>query len=329
MTMTLQQVADSIRYVDDFPEPNIRFFDIESLVENPAASKVVMENLYHRYKDKNIDYVAGFDARGFLFGFALAQMLGVGFKQIRKPGKLPGETVSVSYEKEYGTDSVEMEKTDDLQDARVLLIDDLLATGGTGEAGVTLIEQQGGTVVEFVCVIELPELGARGHLLMKTPVFSLLSVRNGTIIPTNNGPLRLCVDPVIIDEKTGDFLLVERLSAPRGLAMAGGGIEDGESVCDAIIREIYEELGLTVTPDQVEVYNVLAGADRDPRGDQVSFVCVVTCDTKGARGEAEKTEPRYMSAQILSLVTPPQFAFADHAEVLIHEASTALLEKAS
>ena len=321
--MTLREAATSLRYVDDFPIEGIRFFDIESILENPAANKSVMDALYSQYKDQEIDYVAGFDARGFIFGYALSLMLGVGFKQIRKPGKLPGETESAEYMKEYGPDTIHMEKSDLLKGAKVLLIDDLLATGGTAAAGIALVEKLGGTVVGFGCIIELPDLGGRcadsklhNGDTARIPITSLITISNGKALVTGE-EVRFSCDPLIFDDNSGDILLVDRLSEPLGLAMAGGGIEAGESVIDTIIREVGEELGLTIRPEQVTFHSVLTGADRDPRGEQVSYVCEIHPDTDGAVGEAGKTEPHLVSQSEIRKIPDSEFAFADHQSTVV------------
>ena len=157
-------IKSKIRTIPDFPKPGIMFRDITTLLGDSEGINRVNEVLYNRYKDMRIDAVAGIEARGFIFGSMLADKLGVGFVPIRKPGKLPGETVSEEYDLEYGTDKVEVHKDAIKLGSNVLVIDDLIATGGTAAAGCNLIEKIGGKVVECAFVVELPELKGREKL---------------------------------------------------------------------------------------------------------------------------------------------------------------------
>ena len=153
-----------IRNIPDFPQKGILFRDITTLLKDPEAFCYVIDQLRNRYKNMDIDFVAGIESRGFILGAALACQLKKGFIPIRKPGKLPYETISVKYSLEYGTDCVEMH-TDALESSnRVLLIDDLLATGGTMAAACELVEQPGAEIVECCFVIELRELNGREKL---------------------------------------------------------------------------------------------------------------------------------------------------------------------
>lgn len=153
-----------IRTVSNFPKPGIQFRDITSLLENPIGLRMTVDMMVHRYTATNITCVAGIEARGFIFGTAVAYQLGVGFVPIRKPGKLPGKTIAQDYKLEYGEDSVEMH-TDALdQNDRVVLVDDLIATGGTAEAAVRLIRSTGATIHECCFVVDLPDLGGMNRL---------------------------------------------------------------------------------------------------------------------------------------------------------------------
>jgi len=154
------------------------FKDITTLLNDKEAYGVLMNHLYQRYKEYNLDYIAGIDARGFIFGAALAQMLGLGFVPIRKKGKLPYTTISEKYSLEYGIDEVEVhiDAFSGAKDARVLLIDDLIATGGTANAAAKLINQAGANCVEACFIIGLGFLDGINKLQEKTEVYSLVEV---------------------------------------------------------------------------------------------------------------------------------------------------------
>ncbi len=150
------------------------FRDITTLLKDPVGFRVTINELVNRYTAGKIDRVAGIEARGFIVGAALAYQLGVGFVPIRKKGKLPAATVGHDYDLEYGTDRIEMHVDAVSQGERVLLVDDLIATGGTAEAACKLIESIGGTIVECCFVIDLPDLGGRARLEKhEQKVFSL------------------------------------------------------------------------------------------------------------------------------------------------------------
>lgn len=167
-------IAKLIRTIPNYPIEGIMFRDITTLLKDPQGFKATIDLLADKYKDAPIDYIAGIEARGFILGAALAYKLGLGFIPIRKKGKLPGNTISQSYNLEYGTDTIEIHEDALHHNASVLLIDDLIATGGTAIGAITLIEKVGGTVFETAFVVDLPELGgakkieALGH-----KVFSL------------------------------------------------------------------------------------------------------------------------------------------------------------
>ena len=152
-----------IRTVPDWPRPGVMFRDITPLLRHPRAFREVVDLLAQRYRDR-VDLVAGIDARGFILGAPVAYALGLGFIPIRKQGKLPFTTVSEAYDLEYGEAAVELHADACQAGQRVLLIDDLVATGGTMMAGRRLIERLGGTVVEAAAVVDLPELGGSARL---------------------------------------------------------------------------------------------------------------------------------------------------------------------
>ena len=160
----LPSLQDYIRTIPDFPHEGILFRDVTTLFADPRGFRICVDQLLDPFAGMKIDKVAGLEARGFILGGAVAHQLSVGFVPIRKKGKLPGATIEQAYALEYG--EAVMELHDDAIQAgeRVLLVDDLLATGGTAEAGITLIEKLGGDIVATAFVIDLPELGGRAKL---------------------------------------------------------------------------------------------------------------------------------------------------------------------
>jgi adenine phosphoribosyltransferase len=153
-----------IRDVPDFPKKGIIFKDITTLLKNPVALKSTLDILYDKVNDLKIDKVVGIEARGFIFGAMLAEKLNAGFVPLRKPGKLPAAVFKQTYELEYGTDTIEIHKDAISKGDRVLLHDDLLATGGTSKAACDLIEKIGGNVVQTLFIMELSFLGGREKL---------------------------------------------------------------------------------------------------------------------------------------------------------------------
>jgi adenine phosphoribosyltransferase len=153
-----------IRSVPDFPKPGIMFRDITPLLSDPAAMREAVRRMAKPYKPGSVDAVVGVEARGFIFGAAVALELRAGFVPVRKPGKLPAETISVTYDLEYGTDTIEMHTDAIRRGARVLAVDDLLATGGTMAACCHLVEQAGGRIVGVEFLIELEFLKGRARL---------------------------------------------------------------------------------------------------------------------------------------------------------------------
>ncbi len=164
MQDALAFLKQQIRTVPGWPEPGVQFRDITPLLSNPRAFRVLIDQFVHRYFDQRPTAVAGLDARGFIIGSVLAYELNIGFVPIRKKGKLPFTTVEETYELEYGNATVEMH-TDAVQAGdRVVLIDDLIATGGTMMAGKRLLERLGATVIEGAAIVDLPELGGSKRL---------------------------------------------------------------------------------------------------------------------------------------------------------------------
>jgi len=157
-------VKSKIRTVPHWPKDGIMFRDITTLLKDGPGFNRLIDLLTQRYEDAQIDVVAGIESRGFITGAILARELGVGFVPIRKPGKLPAETVSEEYELEYGKDKIEMHTDAIDKDDKVLLVDDLIATGGTALAACNLIGQLGGDIIECSFIVDLPDLGGKKKL---------------------------------------------------------------------------------------------------------------------------------------------------------------------
>lgn len=160
----MRRLRDLIRSVPDYPKPGILFRDITTLFADAAGFRETIAAFVGRYEDKRIAKVAGIEARGFILGGALAVALGAGFVPVRKKGKLPAPTVGCDYQLEYGSDRLEIHVDAIVTGERVLVIDDLIATGGTAEAAVRLVEMVGGVVDECCFVIDLPDLGGRSRI---------------------------------------------------------------------------------------------------------------------------------------------------------------------
>ena len=156
--MSVEMLDKNIRRIPDFPKPGILFYDITSVLVNPEAFKYVIDQMVSIYKDKKIDAVAGVESRGFIFAAPFAEKMGIPLVLIRKKGKLPGDTYECSYSLEYGTATVEVHKADIKKGQNILVVDDLIATGGTLAAAKNLIEQGGAEVTDFFGVIGLPFL---------------------------------------------------------------------------------------------------------------------------------------------------------------------------
>lgn len=160
----MKTVQDYIRTIPDFPHEGIMFRDVTTLFTDPRGFRIAIDQLLHPYAGQPIDKVVGLEARGFILGGAIAHQLSLGFVPIRKKGKLPGKTIQQDYTLEYGTATMEVHD-DALQPGeKVLLVDDLLATGGTAEAGIKLIERMGAEVIGCAFVIDLPDIGGRSKL---------------------------------------------------------------------------------------------------------------------------------------------------------------------
>jgi adenine phosphoribosyltransferase len=157
-------LKDHIRAIPDFPQPGILFRDITPLLGNPVAMQYSIDRFAEQVTDYRVDYIVGIESRGFIFGMPLAYKLGVGFAPVRKPGKLPAAVHAASYALEYGSDTLELHQDAFPTGSRVLIIDDLIATGGTAAATAELIEQTGCTVAGFGFLIELVGLGGRAKL---------------------------------------------------------------------------------------------------------------------------------------------------------------------
>lgn len=174
-------IKSKIRTIPDYPKRGIMFRDITTLIKDPVGFRLVIDNLTQRYitGETAFDVIVGIESRGFIIGGALSYALGKGFIPIRKKGKLPAEKISHEYALEYGTDTVEMH-TDSLQKgARVLLIDDLLATGGTALAAAALVEKLGGVVAEMAFIVNLPDVGGAKRLAEKGYRFFALTEFEG------------------------------------------------------------------------------------------------------------------------------------------------------
>lgn len=165
-----------VRTIPDYPKPGIMFRDVTTLLKHTAGFKACIERLAEPYRTAGIEAVAGIEARGFILGGAVADRLGTGFIPLRKKGKLPWRTVGQDYELEYGTDIIEVHEDAMSPGERVLIVDDLIATGGTAEAACKLIERVGGVVVGAAFVIDLPEIGGAKRLESRgVPCHSLIA----------------------------------------------------------------------------------------------------------------------------------------------------------
>ena len=174
--MRKEKLIKSIREIPDFPIPGILFYDVTTLFKNPDALQELSDILYETYKDKGITKVVGIESRGFIMGAMLAARLGAGFVPIRKPGKLPAETIEESYTKEYGTDTIQMHRDAIDENDVVLLHDDLLATGGTMLAACNLVKQLNPKKVMVNFIIELKELKGKSLFSEDIEVESVLSL---------------------------------------------------------------------------------------------------------------------------------------------------------
>lgn len=160
----MDELKSYIREVPDYPKPGINFYDITTLLKDPAGLRATVDSFAELFAGRQVDKVAGIESRGFLFGPQIAYLMGAGFVPVRKPGKLPCETVKATYELEYGTDELEMHRDAVGPGEKVLIVDDVIATGGTAAATARLVESCGGEVVGFGFVVELTFLRGRDKL---------------------------------------------------------------------------------------------------------------------------------------------------------------------
>ena len=160
----MEDLKRKIRHVPDFPRAGILFYDITTLLQDPAGFRAAIDSLSLPFRDRGIDIVVGIESRGFIFGSAVADRIGAGFTPVRKPGKLPSHTVRATYDLEYGTDALEIHDDAIREGQRVLIVDDLLATGGTARAATDLVKKLGGEVYALAFLIELVALNGRSRL---------------------------------------------------------------------------------------------------------------------------------------------------------------------
>lgn len=175
MTITVEEhVKSKIRTIENFPKEGILFRDITTAIKDKETLPIIVDYLCEQFKDTKIDYIAGIESRGFIFGMPMAYKLGCGFVPVRKPNKLPAETISQEYELEYGTDKIEIHKDAFGEGDNVLIIDDLLATGGTAEAAAKLVKKSGASLVGMGFLIELEALNGREKLVDAGKIVSML-----------------------------------------------------------------------------------------------------------------------------------------------------------
>jgi adenine phosphoribosyltransferase len=163
--MNMDHLKQKIRHVPDFPKPGILFYDITTLLQDPEGFRMAIDSIALPFRDERIDLVVAIESRGFIFGAAVADRIGAGFSPVRKPGKLPSRTIKATYDLEYGSDTLEMHDDAVKKGQRVLIVDDLLATGGTASATMQLVRRQGGDVMALAFLIELVALSGRSKLV--------------------------------------------------------------------------------------------------------------------------------------------------------------------
>jgi len=173
---TQREIRDAIRTIRDYPRPGVMFRDITTLLGNAHAFHLVVEELVRPWRNEHVDRIAGIEARGFILGGAIAHQLQAGFVPIRKKGKLPHTTVRVAYSLEYGLDEMEMHRDAVAPGERILLVDDLIATGGSAEAAVKLLRALGASILGACFIIDLPDLGGSARLAaLEVPVRTLVA----------------------------------------------------------------------------------------------------------------------------------------------------------
>lgn len=172
--MSLAEIKKSIRNIPDYPKQGVQFKDITTTMKNPTLFCELIDLMAAHFAARKIDYVVGIDARGFIFGGALAYRLGCGFVPVRKPGKLPADTIAEEYALEYGTDKLEIHKDALNKGDNVIIVDDLIAVGGTAEAAAKLVKRLGANIEAFAFAIELTSLGGRFKLADLAEVFSII-----------------------------------------------------------------------------------------------------------------------------------------------------------
>ncbi len=170
----MEHLKDKIRHVPDFPKPGILYYDITTLLRDPVGLTEVIDGLTEPFRDQQVDVVVGIESRGFILGAAVADRLRTGFVPLRKPGKLPSRTIQQSYDLEYGSDALEIHDDAIDEGQRVLIVDDLLATGGTARAAVDLVKKAGGEVAGLAFLVELQFLEGRARLGNTAPLFVAL-----------------------------------------------------------------------------------------------------------------------------------------------------------
>ena len=173
-TQTIIDVKSKIRDIKDFPKEGIIFRDITTALKDAETLKVIVDYLCEQFKDVKIDYIAGIESRGFILGMPMAYKMGIGFVPVRKPNKLPAATYSQEYALEYGTDKIEIHQDAFPQGANVLVVDDLLATGGTAEAACKLVKKAGANLIGTAFLIELTALNGRDKLVDSQKIVSML-----------------------------------------------------------------------------------------------------------------------------------------------------------
>tara|TARA_B100000508_G_scaffold31981_2_gene24615 strand:+ start:6454 stop:7464 length:1011 start_codon:yes stop_codon:yes gene_type:complete len=310
----LERAANLLRAVPGWPETHVTFYDLNPVLHDPEVVEHLARLIADEWRDRGVTFIAMLDARGFIIGARVAQLLGLPMTMIRKKGKLPPPTLSFTYKLEYGTATMEIADDGSIKGQHVLILDDLLATGGTSEAAVELVYKAGGKVAGFACITELPALGGRGKLL-SVPVQSLITIVDGVKMID----AIYCVDILTLDTNTDpeQLLLVDRQGDVPGISMPGGKIDPGESITVASIRELWEEVHCNAK--QVFYLGTLCGVGRDPRGNYVSIVVAARVDGKDAIGEVidgkSKTEVRRVIRPDL-LESIGTYAFPDHLDFL-------------